>query len=530
MALEEVRKPEDTRQPEETRKLDEAGALGEAGNLEARKEKAHGREQEKKQHGAGKLLAWERIMLLMDKDTFVETDVYLEHRCPYFGMDKNKVEGDGVIAGYGKVNGRTVCVYAQDFTVFGGSISEMNARKISNIQNKALQMEVPIVGLFDSGGARVQEGILGLSGHGNIFYNNVKASGKIPQISAIMGTCAGGASYSPALTDFIIMVDETSNMFITGPKVVKAAIGQTVTMDELGGAEIHARISGMADHVAEDDEDCIGYIKRLLSYLPDNFHERPERAKEYTFHEERGKTIASLMPESKRHAYDMHKIIDCLIDEGSGLEIKEKFASNIITMLARVGGYPVGIIANQSAQMAGCIDINAADKAAGFIRVCDSFNIPLLNLVDVSGFYPGKEQEQGGIIRHGAKMLFAYSEAEVLKITVILRKAYGGSYLAMCSKELGADVVYAWPGAEIAVMSAEAAVDVLFKNADSGQREQYLREYGEQFLNPFEAAHMGYVDEVIEPQATRANIMNILELHPAKRAAERKTAHGNIPL
>ena len=310
-------------------------------------------------------------MLLMDKDTFVETDVYLEHRCPYFGMDKNKVEGDGVIAGYGKVNGRTVCVYAQDFTVFGGSISEMNARKISNIQNKALQMEVPIVGLFDSGGARVQEGILGLSGHGNIFYNNVKASGKIPQISAIMGTCAGGASYSPALTDFIIMVDETSNMFITGPKVVKAAIGQTVTMDELGGAEIHARISGMADHVAEDDEDCIGYIKRLLSYLPDNFHERPERAKEYTFHEERGKTIASLMPESKRHAYDMHKIIDCLIDEGSGLEIKEKFASNIITMLARVGGYPVGIIANQSAQMAGCIDINAADKAAGFIRRID---------------------------------------------------------------------------------------------------------------------------------------------------------------
>ncbi len=499
-------------------------------NLEVRKSEVHGRERVARQHASGKLSAWERIQLLMDKGTFVETDVYLEHRCSYFGMDKNKTEGDGVIAGYGKVEGRTVCVYAQDFTVFGGSISEMNARKISNIQNKALQMEVPIVGLFDSGGARVQEGILGLSGHGNIFFNNVKASGKIPQISAIMGSCAGGASYSPALTDFIIMVDETSNMFITGPKVVKAAIGQTVTMDELGGAEIHARISGMADHVAKDDEDCIRYIRRLLQYLPDNFHESPARAGEYTFNGERGKTIASVIPESKRHAYDMHKIIDCLIDEGSGLEIKEKFASNIITMLARVGGYPVGIIANQSSRMAGCIDINAADKAAGFIRVCDSFNLPLLNLVDVSGFYPGKEQEQGGIIRHGAKMLFAYSEAEVLKITVILRKAYGGSYLAMCSKELGADVVYAWPKAEIAVMSAEAAVDVLFKNADGEQRQRYLKEYCRQFLNPFEAAHMGYVDEVIDPHLTRENIIKVLELYPGKKAAAKKTAHGNIPL
>ena len=499
-------------------------------NLEVRKSEVHGRERVARQHASGKLSAWERIQLLMDKGTFVETDVYLEHRCSYFGMDKNKTEGDGVIAGYGKVEGRTVCVYAQDFTVFGGSISEMNARKISNIQNKALQMEVPIVGLFDSGGARVQEGILGLSGHGNIFFNNVKASGKIPQISAIMGSCAGGASYSPALTDFIIMVDETSNMFITGPKVVKAAIGQTVTMDELGGAEIHARISGMADHVAKDDEDCIRYIRRLLQYLPDNFHESPARAGEYTFNGERGKTIASVIPESKRHAYDMHKIIDCLIDEGSGLEIKEKFASNIITMLARVGGYPVGIIANQSSRMAGCIDINAADKAAGFIRVCDSFNLPLLNLVDVSGFYPGKEQEQGGMIRHGAKMLFAYSEAEVLKITVILRKAYGGSYLAMCSKELGADVVYAWPKAEIAVMSAEAAVDVLFKNADGEQRQQYLKEYCRQFLNPFEAAHMGYVDEVIDPHLTRENIIKVLELYPGKKAAAKKTAHGNIPL
>lgn len=498
--------------------------------LEEKKQTAHGEFRKEKQHRSGKLSAWERINLLIDEGTFVETDVFLEHRCSYFGIDKKKHEGDGVITGYGKVNGRVICVYAQDFTVFGGSISEMNAKKIGNIQNKALEMEVPIVGLFDSSGARVQEGIQGLSGHGNIFYNNVKASGKIPQISAIMGTCAGGASYSPALTDFIIMVEGTSNMFITGPKVVKAAIGQSVTMDELGGTEIHSKVSGMADYVAKDDKTCIEYIKKLLDNLPDNYHELPPIVDKFYYANNKAKEIATVIPESSRHSYDMHRVIDCLVDDGTGMELKALYATNIITMLAKIGGYPVGIVANQSAQKAGCIDIDAADKAARFIRICDNFNIPLLNLVDVSGFYPGKEQEQRGIIRHGAKMLFAYSEAEVLKITIILRKAYGGSYLAMCSKELGADMVYAWPNAEIAVMSAQAAIDVLYKNASEIEREQYLEEYKQQFLTPFEAAHMGYVDEVIEPSQTRKKLLNILINSYGKSCYREKTPHKNIPL
>ena len=429
-------------------------------NLKDRLADVHVETRKEKQHKSGKLTAWERICLLIDEGTFVETNVYIEHRCTYFSMQNKKKEGDGVITGYGKVDGRTVCVYAQDFTVFGGSISKMNAKKIADIQDKALKMKVPIIGLFDSGGARVQEGIQSLSGHGNIFFNNVKTSGKVPQISAIMGPCAGGASYSPALTDFILMVEGTSNMFITGPRVVKEAIGQVVSMDDLGGTETHSIMSGIADYVAKDDKMCIAYIKKLLTYLPDNYQKRPTAYKVAPFNMIKTEKINDIVPIQKRQAFDTHEVIKCLTDEGSIMEMKEKFAPNIITALARIGGYPVGIIANQSAHKSGCIDIDAADKAAGFIRICDSFNIPLINLVDVSGFYPGKEQEQRGIIRHGAKMLFAYSEAEVLKVTVILRKAYGGSYLAMCSKELGADMVYAWPNAEIAVMSAEAAIDV----------------------------------------------------------------------
>lgn len=500
------------------------------GELEEKKKEIHGSDRAEKQHRAGKFTALERIHLLIDEGTFVETDMFLEHRCTYFGMENNKREGDGVITGYGKVNGRTVCIYAQDFTVFGGSISEMNARKITNIQKKALEMRVPIVALFDSGGARVQEGIQSLSGHGHIFYNNVKASGKIPQISAIMGTCAGGASYSPALTDFIVMVDKTSNMFITGPKVVKAAIGQDVTMDELGGTQIHSTISGMADYVASDEKDCIAFIKLLLSYLPDNCKQKPAVLPKYEYSENKTIDIRTIIPESNRQAYDMHKLIDCLIDEGSEMEIKGKYATNIITMLARIGGYPVGIVANQSSQKAGCIDIDAADKAARFIRICDNFNIPLLNLVDVSGFYPGKDQEQKGIIRHGAKMLFAYSEAEVIKITVIVRKAYGGAYLAMCSKELGADMVFAWPNAEMAVMSAQAAVDVLYKNVDDEMKKQYLDEYQKQFLNPYEAAHMGYVDDVIDPAKTREHILKVLDNYWNILSYNEKESHRCIPL
>ncbi len=498
--------------------------------LNQRKQRLHGEVRSEKQHKAGKLTAWERIQLLLDEGTFVETDMFLEHRCTYFGMEKKKQEGDGVITGYGKVNGRVICVYAQDFTVFGGSISEMNAKKIASIQKRAMKMMVPIVALLDSGGARVQEGIEGLSGHGHIFYQNVKASGRIPQISAIMGTCAGGASYSPALTDFIVMVDKTSNMFITGPKVVKAAIGQEVTMDELGGTLVHSRVSGMADYVARDDAECIQYIRNLLQYLPDNYRRHPNCMEHYEYNEKKLQKLSTIIPESGRHAYDVRKVIECLIDDGSSMELKADYATNIVTAFARIGGCPVGIIANQSSRKAGCIDIDAADKAARFIRICDSFNIPLLNLVDVSGFYPGKEQEQKGIIRHGAKMLFAYSEAEVVKVTVILRKAYGGAYLAMCSKELGADMVYAWPGAEMAVMSAQAAVDVLYKDEGGEEKEKYLEEYEERFLNPYEAAHMGYVDEVIAPSKTRECVLRVLTNYRDALSNEEKTPHRNMPV
>lgn len=496
--------------------------------LNKHKREARGETRIEKQHSKGKLTAWERINLLFDKGTFIETDMLLEHRCNYFGMGDEKKEGDGVIAGYGLINGRTVCAYAQDFTVFGGSISEMNAKKISNIQNKALQMMVPIVGLFDSGGARVQEGVQGLSGHGDIFFNNVKASGKIPQISAIMGTCAGGASYSPALTDFVLMVEGISKMFITGPKVVEQAIGEVVSMEELGGTKVHSFISGMADKVVQNDEACIAYIKKLLGYLPDNFKDCALKRKDTIFTLGKLEHMREILPESNRRAFDIHEVIDCLADDGSVFEVKENFAKNIVTAFTRMDGRTVGIVANQSMERAGCIDIDAADKAARFIRICDSFNIPLLNLVDVPGFYPGKDQEQRGIIRHGAKMLYAYGESKVPKITVILRKGYGGAYLAMCSKELGADMVYAWPEAEMAVMGSKAAVEVIYRKASPEEREEKIKEYEEQFLNPYEASHMGYVDEIISPEETRNRVIRVLEnmdVHITE-----KLPHGNIPL
>lgn len=501
---------------------------GKISALERHKSEARGENRKEKQHSKGKLTAWERINLLFDEGTFVETDMLLEHRCNYFGMGENKKEGDGVIAGYGLINGRTVCAYAQDFTVFGGSISEMNARKISNIQNKAVQMMVPIVGLFDSGGARVQEGVQSLSGHGDIFYNNVQASGKIPQISAIMGTCAGGASYSPALTDFILMVEGISNMFITGPKVVEQAIGEVTSMDELGGTNIHSTVSGMADIIVRNDEECILYIKKLLSYLPSSFRGKPSRDKNPAYTEKKLQHMRNIMPDSKRRAFDVRKLIDCLTDDGSIFEVKENYARNMVTAFARIDGRTVGIVANQSMEKAGCIDIDAADKAARFIRICDSFNIPLLNLVDVPGFYPGKDQEQRGIIRHGAKMLYAYGESTVPKVTVILRKGYGGAYLAMCSKELGADMVYAWPEAEMAVMGSKAAIEVIYKNITPEERVERIKEYEEQFLNPYEASHMGYVDEIVVPEETRNRIIRVLD--SMEENIKDKMPHGNIPL
>jgi len=497
--------------------------------LSRKVDEAHGLSRVQKQHKAGKMTAWERIELLMDRDSFVETNMLLEHRCNYFGLEKKKTEGDGVITGYGKVEGRVVCVYAQDFTVLGGSISEMNARKVADIQEKAMHMEVPIVGLFDSGGARVQEGIQALSGHGVIFKNNVKASGRIPQISAIMGTCAGGASYSPALTDFLIMVDKTSSMFITGPKVVKEAIGEEVTLAELGGANVHARISGMADKVVADDQECIEFIKTLLRFLPDNYKRHPQRVL-FNYNKYREKDVRTVLPESNRRVFDVRDLISLIVDRDSGCEIKTDFARNIVTMFARIGGFPIGIVANQSLYKAGCLDIDASDKASRFIRICDSFNIPLLNLIDVPGFLPGKEQEQRGIIRHGAKMLYAYGEAECLKITVILRKGYGGAYLAMCSKELGADIVFAWPESEMAVMGSKAAIEVLYKKATGDEKERLIREYEQQFLNPYEAAHMGYVDEVIEPNSTREHIRRVLDNYYILRPAGRGYPHGNSPV
>lgn len=493
-----------------------------------RVENAHGEYRAEKQKKSGKLTAWERINLLIDSSTFVETNMLVEHRCTNFGMESKRAEGDGVITGYGKVNGRTVCVYAQDFTVLGGSISEMNAQKISDIQRKALKMQVPIIGLIDSSGARIQEGIQSLSGHGHIFFNNVQASGKIPQISAIMGSCAGGASYSPALTDFIIMVDKTGTMFITGPKVVKEAIGEDITMEQLGGASIHAKQSGIADVVVVNDYECIKSIKKLLEYLPNNYLSKPQTEKKYTFNKKSLDTITEEFPDSKRRAFDVRKILIPLFDEGSIYEIKPEFATNIVTMFAKIEGRSVGVVANQSLMLAGCIDIDAADKASRFIRICDSFNIPIVTFVDVPGFLPGSAQEHKGIIRHGAKMLFAYSEATVPKITIIIRKAYGGAYLAMCSKELGADMVYAWPGAEMAVMGAEAAVDVLFRKSSEEEKKSRLAEYQERFLNPDVAVHMGYVDEIIEPYKTREKIIAVLS--GLDSVFVKNTCHGNIPV
>lgn len=497
--------------------------------LQKEKDEIHAENRKEKQHKNQKLTAWERIQYLIDEGTFVELNTFVEHRCNYFGMDKKRAEGDGVITGYGKVNGRTICVYAQDFTLMGGSIGEMNAKKISDCQKKAMEMDVPIVGLFDSGGARVQEGIQGLSGHGHIFYNNVQSSGKIPQISAIMGNCAGGASYSPALTDFIIMVEKTSNMFITGPKVVKTAIGQDVTISELGGPEVHSKISGIVDHVAKNDEDCLNYVKDLLAFLPSNSHTKPNLAEKINFNIKEH-DVNKILPESNRKSYDVRRLIKCLVDDYSMMEIKPEFATSMVTTFARIGGYPVGIVANQPAQKAGCIDIDAADKASRFIRTCDNYNIPIVTLVDVSGFYPGKEQEQKGIIRHGAKMLYAYGESSVPKITVILRKAYGGAYLAMCSKELGADVVFAWPNSEMAVMSAEGAAAVIFRKDSPEEQAIKKAEYEKQFLSPKEAAHMGYVDDIIEPQDTRDSIIRVLDNCWDIWKSKKENFHRNIPV
>ena len=490
----------------------------------------------RKQHASGKMTARERIHYLLDSGTFVETDAFVSHRSQEFGMDQEDAPGDGIVTGYGKLDGRTVFVYAQDFTILGGSLGEMHAMKICKVADLALKTGAPLICLNDSGGARIQEGVDSLNGFGAIFLRNTMASGVIPQISAIMGPCAGGAAYSPALTDFIFMVENTSRLFITGPQVIKAVTAETVSAEALGGAATHNSVSGVAHFADVDDRACLDRIRRLLSYLPANNMEEPP-SREYTGDPtEKIMALNHVVPEQKSQVYDMKDVIELLVDGDSFLEIQAAFALNMIIGLARLGGRVVGIVANQPKFYAGCIDIDAADKAARFIRFCDCFNIPILNLVDVPGFLPGVAQEHNGIIRHGAKMLYAYSEATVPKVIVITRKLYGGAYLAMCSKSMGADQVFAWPAAEIAVMGAEGAANIIGRERIQGaddpeaERRQLIREYEDSFANPYWAAGRGYVDAVIKPCETRASVLAALTMLRNKREDRPAKKHGCIPL
>ena len=488
------------------------------------------------QHEKGKLTARERINLLFDEGSFVELDAFVKHRCTNFGLEDIDTPGEGVVIGYGQIDGRLVYAYAQDFTVLGGSLGEMHAKKITKIQDLALKMGAPIVGINDSGGARIQEGVDALSGYGHIFYRNTISSGVIPQITAIMGPCAGGAVYSPALTDFIFMVDKTSQMFITGPQVIKTVTGEEVTAEALGGAMTHNKTSGVAHFVAANDEACIGEIRRLLSFLPSN---NMELAPVYESQDDINAIITELddiVPESPNKPYDMKEIITKVADEGDFFEVQPYYATNMITGFMRLNGQSVGVIANQPRILAGCLDINASDKAGRFIRTCDAYNIPIVTFVDVPGFLPGTNQEYGGIIRHGAKMLYAYSEATVPLITLIIRKAYGGAYIAMCNKELGADVVLAWPTAEIAVMGPDGAANIIFRKeiADSedpqATREEIIENYKAEFATPYKAAERGYVDDIIEPSATRPRLIDALNMLASKRETRPPKKHGNLPV
>jgi len=514
-------------------------AVDKISDLHARLEKIEeggGKDRIAKQHKSGKLTARERINLLMDPGSFVEIDAFVKHRCTEFGMESVDAPAEGVITGYGTVDGRLVYVFAQDFTVVGGSLGEMHAKKICKVLDLALKMGAPVVGINDSGGARIQEGVDALSGYGQIFYRNTIASGVIPQISVIMGPCAGGAVYSPALTDFVFMVDKTSQMFITGPQVIKAVTGEEVSAEELGGAMTHNSVSGVAHFINADEKSCIEEIKRLLSYLPSN---NMETAPVFECNDDLNRieeALNTIVPDNPNKPYDMKEIIKAIVDNGEFMEVQPYYAQNIITAFARINGASVGIIANQPKVLAGCLDINASDKAARFIRTCDAFNVPILSLVDVPGFLPGTNQEYGGIIRHGAKMLYAYSEATVPKVTLVVRKAYGGAYLAMCSKDLGADMVFAWPMAEIAVMGPEGAANIIFKkdieNADdpAAKRTEKIQEYRDKFATPYIAASRGFVDAVIEPSETRPRLASAFEMLMSKRESRPAKKHGNLPV
>lgn len=487
------------------------------------------------QHKKGKLTARERIQLLMDEGSFEEVGMLVTHRSRDFGMDKEVYMGDGVVTGYGTINGRLVYVFSQDFTVFGGSLSETHAEKICKIMDLAVQNGAPVIGLNDSGGARIQEGVVSLGGYADIFHRNVKASGVVPQLSAIMGPCAGGAVYSPAITDFILMVEHTSYMFVTGPNVVKTVTHETVTSEELGGAQTHATKSGVTHFACANEVACIENIKQLLSYMPQNCEEDPP-VYNYEHVDEKRPVLNNIIPENPNQPYDMREVIEQITDSDSFLEVHKNYAENILVGFARIGGRSIGIVANQPASLAGVLDIESSKKGARFVRFCDAFNIPLLVLVDVPGFLPGTDQEWHGIITNGAKLLYALSEATVPKVTVITRKAYGGAYDVMNSKHIGADLNYAWPTAEIAVMGAKGAAEIIFKkeiseaeDRDAKWKEKEL-EYMEKFANPYGAAARGYIDEVILPEATREKLMRAYKMLENKVELRPKRKHGNIPL
>ncbi|MCR8847060.1 acyl-CoA carboxylase subunit beta [Rossellomorea sp. SC111] len=494
-----------------------------------------GDEKIDKQHEKGKLTARERIDILVDPGSFVELNPFIEHRCSDFGLEGVQGPGDGVVTGYGKVNGKPIYLFSQDFTVFGGALGEMHAKKISHVMDLAVKNGAPFIGLNDSGGARIQEGVVSLDGYGHIFYRNAVYSGVIPQISVIMGPCAGGAVYSPAITDFVFMVDETSQMFITGPKVIETVTGEKISSEDLGGAKVHNSISGNAHFRGKTEEEVLQEVRRLLTYLPQNNEEKPPRL-EVDEDDDYRANLTDLIPFDAIRPYDVRTVINDIVDEGSFLEVQKEFAKNIVVGLARIKGEVVGLVCNQPKFMAGGLDIDSSDKASRFIRFCDSFNIPLITFEDVTGFFPGIKQEHGGIIRHGAKILYAYSEATVPKMTVILRKAYGGAYVALNSKSIGADLVFAWPNAEIAVMGPQGAANIIFAreiaNSDHPEelREQKIEEYREKFANPYVAASRGMVDDVIDPRETRIKLIQGLEMMRNKREERPKKKHGNIPL
>ena len=482
------------------------------------------------QHARGKLTARERIDLLLDHGSFEEFDMFVQHRCVDFGMDNNKVPGDGVVTGWGTVNGRVVYVFAKDFTVFGGSLSETHAAKITKLQDMALKNRAPIIGLFDAGGARIQEGVAALGGYGEVFQRNVLASGVIPQISLIMGPCAGGDVYSPAMTDFIFMVRDTSYMFVTGPDVVKTVTNETVTAEELGGASVHTVKSSIADRGYDNDVEALLQMRRLIDFLPaNNTAELPEWPS-FDDGDRIDASLDTLIPDNPNKPYDMKELILKMVDEADFFEIQEAHAKNIITGFARMEGRPVGIVANQPMVLAGVLDSDASRKAARFVRFCDCFNIPLITLVDVPGFLPGTAQEYGGLIKHGAKLLFAYAEATVPKVTIITRKAFGGAYDVMASKHLRGDVNYAWPTAQIAVMGAKGAVEIIFRGNDAEVIAQKTAEYEQRFLSPFVAAERGYIDEVIMPHGTRRRVARALAMLRGKSLENPWKKHDNIPL